>query len=170
MESFGSILEGDWSSLYALHSTEESEFVEQLLGYCSIPHDLHFDSNFRIPSDNSNMDPNDNIWFYPTLNHHSYYAGDYYDHNLATNDNSIFCNEEANDENSSSVQILSSADVHENTIMQLDLENHMADPVLHKDVVSSNPKQKTRKRSTNSRDVSINSKKFNYLFSYRFPN
>ncbi|KAK1402458.1 Transcription factor bHLH84 [Heracleum sosnowskyi] len=155
MESFDSILEGDWSSLYALHSTEESEFMEQLLGYCSIPSDLHFDSNFRILSDNTNIDPNDSTSFYPTSNYHSYYACDF-DHILATNDNSTFCNEEANDENPSSVQVLSSADVHENILMQLDVENHMTNPVLHKDVVSSNPAQKSKKRSTNSGDVQKN--------------
>ncbi|KAL8156140.1 hypothetical protein AgCh_001296 [Apium graveolens] len=113
MESFGSILEGDWSSLYAQFSTEESEFMEHLIiDYCSVPNDLHFDSSFTIPSDNSNIDPCDNTCFYPSLNHNSYYAGDF-DHILATNDNSIFWNEEAKDKNPTSVEILSFADIHE---------------------------------------------------------
>lgn len=149
MWSFGSILEGDWSSLYAQCSTEESEFMEQLIiDYCSIPNDLHFDSNFRIPSDNTNIYPNDNACFYPTSNHNSYYAGDF-DHILATN-----------------VEILSCADIHENVLMQVDIDNTMANPVLHKDVVSCNPEKKSRKRSMNSSDVSINSNKFNHLLFF----
>ncbi|XP_074366640.1 uncharacterized protein LOC141707397 [Apium graveolens] len=156
MESFGSILEGDWSSLYAQFSTEESEFMEHLIiDYCSVPNDLHFDSSFTIPSDNSNIDPCDNTCFYPSLNHNSYYAGDF-DHILATNDNSIFWNEEAKDKNPTSVEILSFADIHEDVLMQLDLENIMADTGTHKNIVASNAEKKTKKRSINSRDVQKN--------------
>ena len=158
MESFGSILEKDWSSLDAMYSAEESEFTAQLLNYCSIPNDF----NFRIPSDNADIDhfALGNTCFYPTLNHDSCYAGDFR-HILAASDDFVFCNEGSEGENLSSVQILSSGDVYENVLMQLELEGHVADRVSDEEVVLSNPVQKSKKRSANSGDVSINSQKFN---------
>ncbi|KAL1801972.1 hypothetical protein ACET3Z_030619 [Daucus carota] len=159
MESFGSILEGDWSSLDAMYSAEESEFTAQLLNYCSIPNDLHFDSSFRIPSDNADIDhfALGNTCFYSTLNHDSYYEGNFR-HILAASDDFVLCNEGIEGENLSSVQILSSGDVYENVLMQLELEGHAADHVSDEEVVLSNSVQKSKKRSANSGDVQKNTR------------
>lgn len=129
MESYESILESEWSALNAMHSTEESDFMAQLLNYCSIPNDLH--------SGSQNTDvhhfPGGTNFYHLTSDHNSYYAGNF-DHMLAT------------------------YDVHENMILQLEQEDQVLDSESNKDAVFRNPLQKSKKRTTNSREVSIDSR------------
>ncbi|XWS39868.1 hypothetical protein CRYUN_Cryun18bG0091600 [Craigia yunnanensis] len=50
MDSMGAISEGEWSSLSGVYTTEEADFMAQLLSNCPLPHDLDGSSNLGIPS------------------------------------------------------------------------------------------------------------------------
>lgn len=166
MESFESILEFEWSALNSMYSTEESDFMSQLLNYCSIPNELHSGSNLTISCSNTYVDHVSlgTSFLHPTLNHDSYYAGDF-DHILATNDDFTFCNEEAKEENKSLDQLLSNAGTHDNMNMELEQEDQVSEPELRKEFVFRNPVQKSKKRSTNSVDVSVDSRMSEFYFS-----
>lgn len=164
MESIESILESEWSALNSMYCTEESDFMAQLLNYCSIPNDLHSGADLTISSDNTNVDHVSvgASFLHPTSSHDRYYAGNF-DHVLATNDGIVFCNEEAKEEKGSLSQLLSNADLHENMIMEFGQEDQVSEPELRKDVALRNPVQKS-KRSTNSVDVSADSRMLFFIF------
>ncbi|EOX98463.1 hypothetical protein QUC31_015160 [Theobroma cacao] len=51
MDSMGAaILEGEWSSLSGTYTTEEADFMAQLLSNCPLPNELDGSSNLGIPS------------------------------------------------------------------------------------------------------------------------
>ncbi|KAK1385698.1 BHLH domain-containing protein [Heracleum sosnowskyi] len=149
MDSFESIFESEWSALNAMYSTEESDFMAQLLNLCSI--DLHSGSNLTLSSNTTNVDHVSlgSSFLLSTSNHGSHYAGDF-DHILFTNDDFVFCNQEAKEENKSLVHLYPNAEIHEKMIIQLEQEDH---PELHKEVVFRYPMQKSKKRSVNPVDV-----------------
>ena len=140
MESYESILGSEWSALNAMHSTEESDFMAQLLNYCSIPNDLH---NSGSQNTDVHHFPGGTNFYHLTSDHDSYYAGNF-DHILATYDDFILCNEEVTEENKSCVQ--------------LEQEDQVPESESNKDAVFRNPLQKSKKRTTNSGDVSIDSR------------
>ncbi|KAK1385714.1 transcription factor bHLH84-like [Heracleum sosnowskyi] len=152
MDYFESIFESEWSALNAMYSTEESDFMAQLLNLCSI--DLHSGSNLTLSSNTTNVDHVSlgSSFLLSTSNHGSHYAGDF-DHILFTNDDSVFCNQEAKEENKSLVHLHPNAEIHEKMIIQLEQEDH---PELHKEVVFRYPMQKSKKRSVNPVDVHKN--------------
>ncbi|XP_011001917.1 PREDICTED: transcription factor bHLH84-like isoform X1 [Populus euphratica] len=49
MESIGSMAEGEWSSLGGMYTSEEADFMAQLLGNCP-PNQVDSSSNFGVPS------------------------------------------------------------------------------------------------------------------------
>ena len=50
MDSMEAISEGEWSSLSGMYSTEEADFMAQLLSNCPLPNDLDRRLNLGIPS------------------------------------------------------------------------------------------------------------------------
>ncbi|KAK1385716.1 Transcription factor bHLH85 [Heracleum sosnowskyi] len=75
MDSFESIFESEWSALNAMYSTEESDFMAQLLNLCSI--DLHSGSNLTLSSNTTNVDHVSlgSSFLLSTSNHGSHCAG-----------------------------------------------------------------------------------------------
>ncbi|KAK1385454.1 Transcription factor bHLH84 [Heracleum sosnowskyi] len=149
MDSFESIFESEWSALNAMFSTEESDFMAQLLNLCSI--DLHSGSNLTLSSNTTNVD-HVSLGFsflLSTSNHGSHYAGDF-DHILFTNDHFVFCHQEAKEEKKSLVQLYPNAEMHEKMIIQLEQEDQEPDPILHKEVV-----QKTKRNVKAKKNVKL---------------
>ena len=50
MDSMGAISEGEWSSLSGMYTTEEADFMAQLLSNCPLPDELDGSSNLGISS------------------------------------------------------------------------------------------------------------------------
>ncbi|KAA8536274.1 hypothetical protein F0562_028752 [Nyssa sinensis] len=50
MEPLGAMSEGEWNPFSGMYSTEEADFMAQLLGNCSLPNELPGGSSFGVPS------------------------------------------------------------------------------------------------------------------------
>lgn len=50
MEPTGAISEGEWSSLSGMYTSEDADFMAQLLGNCSLPNQVDSTSNLGAPS------------------------------------------------------------------------------------------------------------------------
>ncbi|KAK9286950.1 hypothetical protein L1049_015358 [Liquidambar formosana] len=157
METMGAMLEGEWSSLSGMFTTEEADFMAQLLGDCSIPIGLDGSSSLGFPPHFMNMAGVDEGLYYssetmnsnsysfsqgsshsggssilfPTSSHQSYYQLSDNSHQiLATNDGSMsmdFCMGDEND-------ISPSVQVFTDTLME-------GDDCLNQEVSDGNAKE-----------------------------
>ncbi|CAK7330135.1 unnamed protein product [Dovyalis caffra] len=168
MESIGAIAEGEWSFLSGMHTSEEADFMAQLLGNCP-PNQVDSSSNFGIPWSSSHSGGSSIL--FPNSSQESYYLSESQPI-LANNNSSMsmdFCMGDSYlvEGDDCSNQEMSNGNVEESggnqtvadlaeTNLQPKRESEMPASELPQEDKSSNPPELSKKRTRNSGDAQKN--------------